>query len=431
MNIGDLNQYLKAYLGQSPTPYHAVRAAKEILERAGFIGLSERNEWRLEPGQRYYVTRHDASLLAFVYGRSGLLETGIRLMGAHTDSPCLKVKPSPERRAHSYFQLGLEIYGGVLFGPWFDRDLSIAGRVSYRSANGSLCHTLIDFKRPVAVIPSLAIHLDREVNDKRTINPQEDMRPILLQVHDETVDFRQLLKAEMVDQGCLAAEDDILEFDLSLYDVQPAAMVGVREEFIASARLDNLLSCFVILEAIKSAPAEYSSLMVLNDHEEVGSMSDVGAQGTLLTAFLERLLPEAEQRQRVIDASLMFSVDNAHGIHPNYPRKHDENHGPILNQGPVLKINANQRYATTSDTASFARLLADEAKVDLQVFVSRADMACGSTIGPMTAARLGVKTLDIGVPTFAMHSIRELAGYKDAHDLWRLLCQFVARNQLL
>lgn len=431
MDIDDLNQQLQAYLRQSPTPYHAASTAREILDRAGFTALSERDEWRLQPGQRYYLTRHDSSLLAFVYGHSSLVDSGIRLMGAHTDSPCLKVKPNPERNAHSYLQLGLEVYGGVLLSTWFDRDLSLAGRVSYRNAEGRLCHTLIDFKRPVAVIPSLAIHLDREVNDKRSINPQEDMRPILLQADDKATDLRQLLKIELINQGSVKPEDTILEFDLSFYDVQPAAVVGMDNEFIASARLDNLLSCFAVLQAIAAAPAEYSSLLVLNDHEEVGSVSDVGAQGTLLTGFLERLLPEVEQRQRVLDASVMFSVDNAHGIHPNYPRKHDENHGPILNRGPVLKINANQRYATTSDTASFVRLLADEAEVNLQVFVSRADMACGSTIGPMTAARLGVKTIDLGVPTFAMHSIRELAGRTDAYDLWRLLRQFVGKDYLL
>lgn len=431
MNIGDFNTGLQAYLKQSPTPYHAVDTAKKLFDEAGFISLSERQAWQLEPGKRYYFRRHDASLLAFVYGHSNLTEHGIRMVGAHTDSPCLKVKPRPERVSQSYLQLGIEVYGGALLNPWFDRDLSLAGRVSFCRADGELCHTLVNFCRPIAVIPSLAIHLDREVNEKRSINPQEDMRAILLQVGEEGTDFRELLKAELVAQGDMTTADDILEFDLSFYDVQPPALVGLREEFIASARLDNLLSCYVGIEAIKTAPLEQSSLLILNDHEEVGSVSDTGAQGTMLTAFLERLLPQVEQRQQMLDASMMFSVDNAHGIHPNYPAKHDDNHGPILNRGPVLKINANQRYATTSDSASFARLLADEVDVELQVFVSRADMACGSTIGPMTAAKLGVKTVDIGVPTFAMHSIRELSGYRDAYELCRLLRVFSARQTLL
>lgn len=428
---GDVNRKLQKYLSESPTPYHAVQTTMRLLDAAGFSRLHERDAWQLQPGERYYVTRHDSSLLAFVYGESDLRSTGVRMIGAHTDSPCLKVKPRPEKVANSYLQLGIETYGGVLLNPWFDRDLSIAGRVSFKDAQGKLRHTLLDFRRPVAVIPSLAIHLDRSANENRTINAQEDMRPILLQAGDEPSDFRALLKQELVKQGSMAEGDEILEYDLSFYDVQAPALVGMHEEFLASARLDNLLSCCVGLEAILAAPQEFSSLLVLNDHEEVGSVSDVGAQGTLLTNFLERLLPDAEHRQQLLDASVMFSVDNAHGVHPNYARKHDEAHGPLLNHGPVLKINANQRYATTSDTASLARLLAEKAGVDLQVFVSRADMACGSTIGPMTSAKLGVKTLDIGVPTFAMHSIRELAGHSDAYQLWRLLCEFTASSDLL
>ncbi len=431
MNITDFNDRLMSYLEQSPTPYHAVKTARDILDQAGFIQLQERQDWQLQPGERYYLTRHDSSLLAFIYGYSELRRAGIRMIGAHTDSPCLKVKPRPERVSHSYLQVGVEVYGGVLLNPWFDRDLSLAGRVSYRSREGGLGHQLVDFHRPIAMIPSLAIHLDREVNEKRSINPQEDMRPVLMQVDDQTVSFRQLVKNEMLAQKLINEADEILEFDLSFYDVQPPAVVGIENDFIASARLDNLLSCHAGVESILAAGLDYSSLLILNDHEEVGSVSDTGAQGTLLTAFLERLLPHVEERQQMLDASVMFSVDNAHGIHPNFPRKHDDNHGPILNRGPVLKINANQRYATTSDTASFTRLLAETAEVELQVFVSRADMACGSTIGPMTAAKLGVKTVDIGVPTFAMHSIRELGGYGDAYHLWRLLSEFTSQQALL
>jgi aspartyl aminopeptidase len=431
MNINEFNKNLLTYLKQSPTPYHAVATTKALLDQVGFIALSERQEWQLQPGKRYYFTRHDASLLAFVYGQADLSQFGIRMMGAHTDSPCLKVKPRPERVAHSYLQLGVEVYGGALLNPWFDRDLSLAGRVSFRRADGELCHPLVDFRRAIAVIPSLAIHLDREVNEKRAINPQEDMRAILLQVNKDTTDFRPLLKAELLAGGDMTEADELLEFDLSFYDLQEPALIGLRDEFIASARLDNLLSCHLGVEAIKSAPLEQSSLLILNDHEEVGSVSDAGAQGNMLASFLERLRPQVEQRQQMLDASVMFSVDNAHGIHPNYPGKHDDNHGPILNRGPVLKINANQRYATTSDTASLARLMAQEAGVNLQLFVSRADMACGSTIGPMTAAKLGIKTLDIGVPTFAMHSVRELGGYSDAYELYRLLKAFTGRQKLL
>jgi aspartyl aminopeptidase len=430
MNISDFNTGLRAFLAQSPTPYHAVEVARQKLEQAGFTRLHERDEWQLKPGGRYYVTRHDSSLLAFVYGDAPLTQNGLRMIGAHTDSPCLKLKPNPERVAHGYFQLGVEVYGGALLYPWFDRDLSLAGRVSLRRGQ-ELIHRLIDFKRPVAVIPNLAIHLDREANNGRAVNAQEEMRAILLQTEGDNPTIRDLLKTELLNQQLIRSEDEILEFDLSFYDTQAPAEIGLQDDFLASARLDNLLSCYLGLEVIQAASQDQASLLILNDHEEVGSVSDVGAQGNLLSGFIERLLPDASERQRTMDASMMYSVDNAHGIHPNFARKHDESHGPILNQGPVLKINANQRYATTSDGASLTRLLADQAQVPLQVFVTRADMACGSTIGPMTAAKMGLKTVDIGVPTFAMHSIRELAGQRDAHHLYRLLHAFTARSELL
>lgn len=431
MNKSEFNTGLLSFLNASPTPYHAVASAQALLTKAGFVRLDEKDGWNLEAGGRYYYSRRDSSLVAFIMGEENAAEKGLRLLGAHTDSPCLKVKTNPEKVQHSYAQLGIEVYGGALLNPWFDRDLSLAGRVNYREGSGKLQSALVNFQRPLAVIPSLAIHLDREANSNRSINPQEDMRAILLQPDDARFDFRHLLRQELAAQGLAAADSQVIDFDMSFYDTQAAALVGVDAAFVAGARLDNLLSCYVGLRALATAPVAHTSVLVLNDHEEVGSVSDTGAQGTLLTNLLERLLPETESRQRAISRSLMYSIDNAHGIHPNYPRKHDESHGPILNKGPVLKINANQRYATTSDGAAFTRLLAEQEGLPLQAFVSRADMACGSTIGPMTAAKLGVATVDIGVPTFAMHSVRELGGAEDAWVLCELMSQFVRQDQLL
>jgi aspartyl aminopeptidase len=216
----------------------------------------------------------------------------------------------------------------------------------------------------------------------------------------------------------------VLDYEISLYDTQPPALIGLEQDFIASARLDNLLSCFIGLQAILEADAEVSSLLICTDHEEVGSASCCGAKGPMLQQFLERLVPEVDTRVRIIERSMMISADNAHGIHPNFMDKHDENHGPLLNRGPVIKVNANQRYATTSETSAFFRLLCEKAEVPVQIFVARTDMGCGSTIGPVVASEVGVKTIDVGSPTFAMHSIRELAGVFDGWYLYKASVEF-------
>lgn len=339
------------------------------------------------------------------------------MFGAHTDSPCLKVKPRAELNRRGYFQLGVEVYGGALLAPWYDRDLSMAGRVSYRTAQGQVASTLVDFKRPVAVIPSLAIHLDREANNNRSINAQKDIVPLVLQLAAEdtaTPDFRSLLHAELQKQRPELVVEQVLDYEISLYDTQAPGFVGLEQDFIAGARIDNLLSCFIGLEALLNANDDVSSLLICTDHEEVGSASCCGAKGPMLQQFLDRLVPDVDTRVRVIERSMMVSSDNAHGIHPNFMDKHDENHGPLLNRGPVIKVNANQRYATTSETSALFRVFCEQAEVPVQAFVARTDMGCGSTIGPVVASEVGVKTIDVGCPTFAMHSIRELAGARDA-----------------
>lgn len=420
----DFNQQLLDFLAASPTPFHAVQAIAARLQAKGFTRLLETDSWSLTAGQRYYFCRNDSSIIAFVYGSEALTEEGIRMVGAHTDSPCLKVKPTPEMVRQGYFQLGVETYGGVLLNPWFDRDLSLAGRVTYRTTQGKVTSKLLDFKRPVAVIPSLAIHLNREVNQKSSINPQTDLPPVLMQVGDTAKpDFRALLGEALAAEG-IADVDAVLDYELSFYDTQKPALVGFKEEFIASARLDNLLSCFIGLQSILEADGRQSVLLVCNDHEEVGSRSACGAQGPMLEDFLVRLLPDADSRLRCIAQSLMVSADNAHGIHPNYSDRHDGNHGPLLNRGPVIKVNANQSYATNSETSAVFRHWCEQAGVPVQSFVVRTDMGCGSTIGPITAAGIGVRTLDVGVPTFAMHSIRELAGAADAYSLYLALNHF-------
>ncbi|NOQ90192.1 MAG: M18 family aminopeptidase [Gammaproteobacteria bacterium] len=429
------------FIKKSPTPFHAVRTMSDILEQSGFKRLNESEPWSIvneEPGERYYVTRNDSSIIAFELNQS-LVENGLRMVGAHTDSPCLKVKPNPEIINNNYLQLGVEVYGGALLNPWFDRDLSLAGRVSYLNEDGAIENQLIDLEKAIAVIPSLAIHLDKEANDKRSINKQKDLPPVLMKLPAATsdaqtdddrsghsrADFKAILLKFINADSDENRAVKVLDYELSFYDVQSPAVIGLHDDFIASARLDNLLSCYTGLMALIAENGKQNTLLVCNDHEEVGSVSAAGAQGPFLKSVLERLCGSDENSSRTIANSIMISVDNAHAVHPNYADKHDENHGPVLNDGPVIKVNANQRYASNSETGALFKHLCALADVPVQSFVVRSDMACGSTIGPITASEIGVKTVDVGVPTFAMHSIRELAGRWDAFYLYRVLKQFV------
>lgn len=422
LTLQQFNTGLLHFLNQSPTPFHAVQSCKALLDGQGFVQLHETDEWILNKPGKYYVTRNDSSIIAFTLGHREIVADGIKMVGAHTDSPCLKVKPNPEVSAKEYFQLGVEVYGGVLLNPWFDRDLSLAGRVSYQTGDNKIRSALIDFKRPIAVIPSLAIHLNREANDGRAINSQKELPPILLcgEIANE-IEFQDLLSETLKEQQPDINMEQVLDYELFFYDSQPAALIGYQQDFIASARLDNLLSCYTGLMALLEAGEEHNCLLVCNDHEEVGSMSTSGAQGPFLRSVLERLVPSQQSFTRCIHHSTLISADNAHGVHPNYVDKHDGKHGPILNKGPVIKINANQRYATNSETSAMFRFIGQILNIPVQAFVMRSDMACGSTIGPLTATEIGVKTLDVGVPTFAMHSIRELAGKEDAYYLFQML----------
>ncbi len=424
MNDEKFNYDLMDFIAMSPTPFHAVEQIIYKLECAGYQRLYEADSWQLAQGQGYYVTRNDSSIIAFKLGEDPIAD-GINMVGAHTDSPCLKVKPEAGILQNGYYQLGVEVYGGALLNPWFDRDLSLAGRVNYLDEDGDLCSTLVNFESPIAIIPSLAIHLDREANKNRSINPQTDIPPVLLKLpNGDSEDkplFREIL-LHKIKEATGAIE--VLDYELCFYDVQEPAYVGLHQDFIAAARLDNLLSCYTGLMAMTETSNPGSKLLVCTDHEEVGSTSSCGAQGNFLQSVLERIAGNHEDYIRMVDQSLMISADNAHALHPNYVDKHDENHGPEINMGPVIKVNANQRYATNSETSSIFRQLCKKADVPVQSFVVRSDMACGSTIGPITASEVGIRTLDVGVPTFAMHSIRELAGRWDAYYLFRVLKEF-------
>lgn len=417
MNKEDFNEGLLGFLDVSPTPFHATKNMSMMFENAGFIKLVEEEKWELQEGSKYYVTRNDSSVIAFTYPKS----KNYTMIGAHTDSPNLKLKPNPIKKEHGIVKFGVEPYGGLLLNPWFDRDLSLAGRVSYLNSQNIIKDALIDVKKAIAIIPSLAIHLDDKANKDRTVNKQTDISPIL--TTNDDFEFDEFLKWQLSKLDILDVKE-LYANELSFYDTAKASFVGLHDDFIASARLDNLLSCYVGMLSACSADSDKPMLFIASDHEEVGSESTSGASGSFLENTLRRMYSDYDEYMQVIRTSVLISADNAHAIHPNYPSKHDENHAPYINKGSVIKVNANQRYASNSKTISRFMNVASALNEPIQQFVTRSDMGCGSTIGPITATRLGIDTLDVGLPTFAMHSIRELCGSDDAFSLYKILVGF-------
>ena len=418
MNKQDFNDRLLGFLDASPTPFHATRNMSMMFENAGFVRLNEVDSWKLEAGKKYYITRNDSSIIAFTYPKKAL---NYVMVGSHTDSPNLKLKPNTVIKEHGVVKFGIEPYGGLLLNPWFDRDLSLAGRVSYLDNEGRLQNALIDTQKSLAIVPSLAIHLDDKANKERTINRQTDISPILSTNEDFELD--EFLRWQLDKIGVQNVKE-IFANELSFYDTQKASFVGLRDDFIASARLDNLLSCYSAMLSICSVSEDKAMLFVASDHEEVGSDSTSGAGGSFLENVLKRVFSNYEEYVKMVRSSLMISADNAHAIHPNYPSKHDANHSPYINRGVVIKVNANQRYASNSETIAKFMKNAKDLELPFQQFVTRSDMGCGSTIGPITATRIGIETIDVGVPTYAMHSIREVAGSDDAHTLYKILTGF-------
>lgn len=408
----------------------------ERLACQGFVSLNESDAWALVPGQRYFCVRDDGALAAFQLPAGEL--AGLRMIGAHTDSPSLRFKPAPLQVGSGWASVGVEVYGGALLAPWFDRDLGVAGRVVVRRSRGEIERRLLHVDRALAVIPSLAIHLDREANQGRSYNAQTRMAPVMWQTggdgDGDTPAVETLIKDWLAERH--GPEDlEVLDFNLAFHDVQPPAQSGLAGELISSARLDNLLSCYCAMRALIDSDGRQGALLIANDHEEVGSASTGGAQGTFLSDVVARIAEArgsggAEGRVRLMQASRLISCDNAHGVHPAWPDKHDPQHRPQLNGGPVIKANESQRYATSAATGALFRDVCREAGVPVQTFVSRADMPCGTTIGPLTATRTGVPTLDIGLAQWAMHSIRETAGARDPDYLIRALTAFCNREAL-
>lgn len=403
--------------------------AKRFL-KSGFTLLQEGADWQLKEGAGYFCIRDDASIIGFRLADNPSDCLPWRMTGAHTDSPALQIKPNPIRSSHSLSQLCVEVYGGPLLNTWFDRDLGIAGRVTLLDVHGNLQSRTLDFKRAMAILPSLAIHLDRNANKNHTVTKQKQLYPLLCHALSEEQSFNDLLSEQIVFEYPDLDMAQLLDYELFCYDTQGPSLIGASGEFIAASRLDNLVSCFVGFTALLHKKSIGNCLLLCSNHEEIGSSSYAGANGNFLPSLLERILPDNSTRRRTLSQSYFISMDNAHALHPNFVEKYDPQHLPLLNQGPVLKYNSNQRYASTSRSAALYKSLCSEVDIPVQSFVMNNDLTCGSTIGPIAATTLGVHTVDIGVPSLAMHSIRETTGSHDPYMLYQSIAHFYSRPQL-
>ncbi|KAL5612747.1 uncharacterized protein BROUX77_002903 [Berkeleyomyces rouxiae] len=468
------------FVNVSPTPYHAVQSASVRLEKAGFQKLREREPWaaKIQPGGKYYLTRNGSSIIAFAVGGHWSPGNPVAMVGAHTDSPCLRLKPVSKKQNVGFMQVGVETYGGGIWHSWFDRDLSIAGRVLVRDGEGNFVQRLIKVDKPLLRIPTLAIHLDRSSSfdpNKETqlfpivglvseeLNRAADDKTSEPVAEDEEKEGFQPLAAmttrhhphvlDVIAQHAECKVTDVVDFELVLYDVQPSNVGGLNDEFIFSPRLDNLEMTYCTIMGIINSSSDNEALQkdscirlaTCFDHEEIGSTSAQGANSNFLPSVLRRLVAsdianatigsvdsmtrepdESAAFEQTLARSFLVSADMAHSVHPNFAGKYEVDHQPAMNKGTVIKINANQRYATNSPGVVLLQECARRAGVPLQLFVVRNDSSCGSTIGPMLSAKMGVRTLDLGNPQLSMHSIRETGGSKDVLHAVKLFEEFYA-----
>lgn len=409
-------QALLDFIDQSPSPWHAVDTVANRLKTHGFKNLRESEPWQFKAAGKYFVVRDGGSIIAFVLGQAPLAESGMRIVGAHTDSPGLRLKPKAAYSTEGLGQLGVEVYGGPILATFTDRDLSLAGRVVIQTERG-LETRLIRLDQPIARLPNLAIHMNREVNEKGLVLNKQTGLPLIFGHAANTDTARQLLSDTLAGKLAIPAQA-IVGWDLAFYDTQKGSFWGIEQEFMANSQLDNLASCHAALEALLSTETpQATSICALFDHEEVGSESATGAGGSFLLDVIERICHSTqlshEDKVRSFASSFFISADMAHAFHPNHAGSYEPCHHVQVNQGPVIKTNANQRYSTNAVTAARFIQLCEKAGVPYQQYAHRTDLGCGSTIGPIMAAQLGIATVDVGNPMWAMHSIRESAGVLD------------------
>ncbi|RKD31567.1 M18 family aminopeptidase [Thermohalobacter berrensis] len=414
----ELAQELIDFIYESPSVFHVVENTKDMLKNNGFKELKLTEKWKLEKGEKYFVSKNNSAIVAFIVGTGEIEEDGFKMIGAHTDSPTFRIKPSPEMVVEdSYLKLNTEVYGGPILNTWFDRPLSIAGRVSLKSDNPLYPEIrLVNIKRPILTIPNLAIHMNRKVNEGIEINKQKDVLPLVSTINEEFEKDNYLIK--LLAEELNVKAEDILDFDLFIYECEKGKIVGAESEFILSGKLDDLAMVHAGIKAsINTEPAKATNVMVCFDNEEIGSSTKQGAGSPMLRNILERIVyslgKEREDFFRAIYNSFIISADMAHALHPNYTEKHDPVNKPIINKGPVIKINANFAYTTDSDSNSVYEMICKNSDIPVQKFVNRSDERGGSTIGPISWSQLDIRSIDIGNPILAMHSVRELSGVKD------------------
>jgi aspartyl aminopeptidase len=409
-------QDLLNFIDASPSPWHAVDTVEQRLISLGFTSLHETQAWQLKPGNSYYVIRGGASIIAFKVGSLNLTDSGFRMIGAHTDSPSLRLKPNAAYGGDGLVRIGVEVYGGPILATFTDRDLSVAGRVNVRTAKGFEAR-LVKFDNALMRLPNLAIHMNREVNDKGLLLNKQTGLPLIFGETEAGIAADQQFLKHIAE--ALAVEmKDILNFELNVFDTQKGVFWGANQEFIADSQLDNLASCHAALTALLATENPASTcICALFDHEEVGSESATGASGSFLEGVVSRvaisLQLSEEARLQAMAQSFFISADMAHAYHPNHATAYEPEHHALVNKGPVIKTNANQRYATNADSAARFITLCERANVPYQQYAHRTDLGCGSTIGPIVASNLGVASVDVGSPMWAMHSIRESAGVLD------------------
>ena len=429
MNPQESAQNLLEFIDVSPSPWHVVKTIEEHLAQFQFERLDETEIWTLKTGGRYFVVRGDSSMIAFVHGEKSVSETGFKIIGAHTDSPGLRIKPNPENKTAGLERLNVEIYGGAILATFSDRELSFAGRVNYQTEIGELEQCLIHFEKPMLRLPNLAIHLNRNVNeDGLKFQKQTELNLILANVTEQlpASQFMTLLHSQ------LPNAEKILAWDLNVFDTQKGNLWGANNEFFANRQIDNLASCHAAITALldESILKSDSTLVcAFFDHEEVGSESHCGASGSFLTDTLKRINDVTSRNpqdfSRALAKSFLISADMAHAYHPNFPSVYDSNHLVHINQGVVIKVNVNQRY--TSDSVSEAMFMkwCEQASVPYQMYSHRNDLPCGSTIGAIVSANTGIRGVDVGNPMWAMHSCRESAGVLDHYSMIKVMKRFL------
>jgi aspartyl aminopeptidase len=429
-------QHLLDFIDASPSPWHVVMTIESLLaaQRTSWQRLDETAKWTLQPGGRYYVVRDDSSIVLFIQGQKPLAETGFKIIGTHTDSPGLRIKPNAASSADGLLRLGVEIYGGPILATFTDRDLSLAGRIAYKNDQDEIASLLVKFDQPLLRLPNLAIHMNRAVNEEGLKLQKQTELPLILSASTEEQLPQVYFSALLQQQSGIAAER-ILSWDLAVYDTQKGAFWGAESEFYANSQLDNLASCHAALQALlDDAVTQPDGTLVcaLFDHEEIGSQSNKGADGSFLPDVLQRIALStatgSEDYARALAKSFMISADMAHAYQPNFPNAYDPGHKVSVNKGPVIKVNANHNYSSESVSAAMFADWCEQAGVPYQKYSHRCDLPCGSTIGPITSAKLGMRAIDVGSPMWAMHSIRESAGVLDHDYMIRVMKRFFVAN---